>query len=132
MKFESLNKLLTLIIYCNMFASACICLFTLLFCFIVMRYWGILACGNTINFLTNIFTKQSLTTTSRFPNENICTEGDSNGSNSSYGPVLHSYIWLPYRMAVNRLSIIYCWNRDKELCFGDCYKTLHTKANYLT
>jgi hypothetical protein len=24
-------------------------------------------------------------------------EGDSNGSESSYGPVLHAYIWMPYR-----------------------------------
>jgi hypothetical protein len=43
-----------------------------------------------------LLTKHSLTTTLRFVNENICTEGDRNGSKSSYGPMLHSYIWTPY------------------------------------
>jgi hypothetical protein len=35
---------------------------------------------------------QSHYITIHFVNENICTEGDSNGSKSSYEPVLHSYI----------------------------------------
>jgi hypothetical protein len=43
-----------------------------------------------------LLTKQSLTITLSIANENICVEGDSNGSKSSYGHVLHSYIWMPY------------------------------------
>jgi hypothetical protein len=38
----------------------------------------------------------SLTTALRFVNENICIEGDSNGSKISYGPVLHSYVGMDY------------------------------------
>jgi hypothetical protein len=44
--------------------------------------------------------KKSLTTTPHFANKNICIEGDSNGSKSSYGPVLHSKIWMTYSSAV--------------------------------
>jgi hypothetical protein len=36
--------------------------------------------------------KHNLTTTLSFVNENICIQ--SNGSKSSYGPVLHSYVWM--------------------------------------
>jgi hypothetical protein len=42
--------------------------------------------------------EHSLTTTLGFVNGNICTEGDSNGSESSYGPVLQSYNWMAYRV----------------------------------
>jgi hypothetical protein len=35
-------------------------------------------------------------TTLRFVNVNIYIGGDSTGSNSSYGLVLHSYIWMAY------------------------------------
>jgi hypothetical protein len=34
--------------------------------------------------------------------ENICIEDDSNGSESKYGPVLHSYIWVAY----SKISIL--------------------------
>jgi hypothetical protein len=44
--------------------------------------------------------KHSLTTTLSFVNENIRIEGDSSGSKSSYGPMLHSYIWMPYTAEV--------------------------------
>jgi hypothetical protein len=47
--------------------------------------------------------KQSLATTPRFANENIGTEGDSIGSMSSYGPVLHSKIWMTYSMSKTKL-----------------------------
>jgi hypothetical protein len=40
--------------------------------------------------------KYSITTTLHIVNENISTEGDGNGSKSSYGPMLHSYIWMAY------------------------------------
>jgi hypothetical protein len=40
--------------------------------------------------------KHSLTTTLRFVNKNICIQDDSSASKSSYGPVLHSYIWMTY------------------------------------
>jgi hypothetical protein len=52
--------------------------------------------NNTLKCLNYLLTKHSLATTLRFENENICREGDSNGSKSSYGPVLHSYTWMPY------------------------------------
>jgi hypothetical protein len=55
---------------------------------------------------------------SRFVNENVCTEGDSSGSKSSYEPVLHSYIWMTYSvwfcqpvaedMAPHHLSVLLC------------------------
>jgi hypothetical protein len=51
---------------------------------------------NTTNFLKYLLKKQSLTTILRFVYENICIEGDSNGSKSSYAPLLHSYIWMSY------------------------------------
>jgi hypothetical protein len=34
---------------------------------------------------------------SSFRKQNISTGGDGNGSKSSYGPMLHSYIWIAYR-----------------------------------
>jgi hypothetical protein len=37
-----------------------------------------------------------LTTTLRFAKQNICIDVDSNGSESSYGPALHSYNCLAY------------------------------------
>jgi hypothetical protein len=40
--------------------------------------------------------KHNLTTTLRYVNENICIEGDSNGSKSLYERVVYSYIWMPY------------------------------------
>jgi hypothetical protein len=45
--------------------------------------------------------KQSPTTTLRFVNANICIQGDSNESKSSYRPVLHSKIWTTYRKEGN-------------------------------
>jgi hypothetical protein len=41
--------------------------------------------------------KHSLAATLHFANKNIFIEGDSTGGISSYGPVLHSYIWMPYK-----------------------------------
>jgi hypothetical protein len=40
--------------------------------------------------------KHSLATTLHFVNENICKVDEISGSKSSYGPVLHSYIWISY------------------------------------
>jgi hypothetical protein len=40
--------------------------------------------------------KYRLTTALRFIKENVCIQGDNNGSKSSYGPVLHSYMWMSY------------------------------------
>jgi hypothetical protein len=57
--------------------------------------------NNIIHLLKNLLKKQSLTTTPRFANENICIESDSNGSWSSYGPVLHSKIWMTYSSGEN-------------------------------
>jgi hypothetical protein len=53
----------------------------------------------TPNCLKYILTKHSRTATLGFVNENICI-GDSNGSKSSQGPVLHSYIWIAYRWEI--------------------------------
>jgi hypothetical protein len=47
--------------------------------------------------MESLLTKHSLATALSFVNANICIGGDSNGSKSSYGPVLHSYIWMAYR-----------------------------------
>jgi hypothetical protein len=45
--------------------------------------------------------KHSLITTLRFVNKNICIQGDRSRSKSSYGPVLHSYIWMTYSSCVD-------------------------------
>jgi hypothetical protein len=55
--------------------------------FTLIMYYKLLKC---------LLMKYSLTTTLISVNENICIVGDSSGSKSSYGPVLLSYVWLPY------------------------------------
>jgi hypothetical protein len=49
-------------------------LFALIMCYSLRKY---------------LLTKHGVTTTLHFVNVNICIGGDSNGSKSSYGPVLH-------------------------------------------
>jgi hypothetical protein len=62
MKFKSVNKLFTLIIYNKLFK--------------VLSY------------------KTKSYYNSPFLNEDICTQGDSSGSKSPYGSMLHSKIWM--------------------------------------
>jgi hypothetical protein len=65
MKFKSVNKLFTLIIYYKLIqVPSC----------------------ETQYYYNSLFCKR-----------NICTKGGSSGSKSSYDPVLHSHIWMPYR-----------------------------------
>jgi hypothetical protein len=50
----------------------------------------------TTNCVKYLLTKLTVTRALHFVNENICSEGDSNGNKSPYGPVLHSYSWMLY------------------------------------
>jgi hypothetical protein len=40
--------------------------------------------------------------------------GDSNGSNSSYGPVLNSYIWMAYRQTYCDLYMAATFSGDRS------------------
>jgi hypothetical protein len=47
-------------------------------------------------YLHYLLTKDGVTTMLHFVNANVFIEGDSSGSKGSYGPMLHSHIWMPY------------------------------------
>jgi hypothetical protein len=62
-----------------------------------------MACRGTA-LLIYLLTKYSLITTLRFVNKGMRKEGKNNGSNSLYGSLLHSHIWMPYTDVVVRRS----------------------------
>jgi hypothetical protein len=61
--------------------------------------------NNVLQIASSTSLRNSLAATLRFVNENMCIEGDSNGSKSSYGPVIHSHIWIPYSLVMQNLGL---------------------------